>query len=544
MAAAAALRDFKVVKLSQLVPVLVFQRYWGAPGRMRSFTSFRRLKLLCLTAKSGSLANLELAVEVAGLNLTQESVGAWVLGAAAGAGHLELCAWLRQRGCPWRDSLQKAARMGHWAVCEWLLAHGCPWDVAAVLQAGRGGHIGLMVWLLQRRPPGQQAAHPAAALLLKEAVVGCDLEAVQRLVRDVPEVRTFVEQQRPQGQQQQQQRERETYDADRSSILSAAASSPKLDWRAKVEWLLSLGWGSVWSPRLSVSAGCPDILHRALWLRERGFLPRDDHLYELAVRTGDVAGLQRLVDMGLPVPFNACWYAAQEGQLATLQFLMDRGAAARSSCALAAFETGHLEVLRFLHGRGVVLDPGQLGAAIHSSLRYLHSPVVAWAVETLGAEVAASCGLREAAAATGSVESLSWLHQRGCPWADHTFTAAVTGGSEEAIEFLLQNGCPVNAHPSSYLPAARHGDLATLHACLLRLGCPRDKPALFLACAGDRTIKLPVLQWLVEEGGCDEVDWGEAVQAAVVGRRGWAGSEDMLVWLEARRQQQRLQQGS
>ena len=52
------------VHLSEPVPAKVFADKWAAPGAMYSLSYVDRIKLLSLTAASGEVANLQVALEV------------------------------------------------------------------------------------------------------------------------------------------------------------------------------------------------------------------------------------------------------------------------------------------------------------------------------------------------------------------------------------------------------------------------------------------------------------------------------------------------
>ncbi|KXZ41333.1 hypothetical protein GPECTOR_545g553 [Gonium pectorale] len=155
-AAAAQFRgpSYTTIRLSQPVPPQLFAAHWLAPGSTRGLTLKRRWQLLSLTAASGVVANLEVALRAAGCTLTAE-----VFLAAAAAGRLDMCRWLLQRGCPTiKDGasgsqlLAAAALGGQQHVCEWLMGLNLTWMWGGFCEAARGGHVDLMEWLLQRRP--------------------------------------------------------------------------------------------------------------------------------------------------------------------------------------------------------------------------------------------------------------------------------------------------------------------------------------------------------------------------------------------------------
>ncbi|KXZ47036.1 hypothetical protein GPECTOR_38g273 [Gonium pectorale] len=118
------------IHLSQPVPPRVFAAHWLAPGATRKLTLKQRRQLMSLTAASGVLPNLEVAVQAAGC--------------------LPTC-----------EAFEAAAAGGHLASCQWL------WDQLAD-------------WLMRGPDCPLQHAKP---LLLRVVAEGCDLAALQRRVQ-------------------------------------------------------------------------------------------------------------------------------------------------------------------------------------------------------------------------------------------------------------------------------------------------------------------------------------------------------------------------
>lgn len=133
---------------------------------MRTYTLFKRRHFVALTATSGCLPNLELAVQRAEIDLTHNTVQSRnPLRVAAAAGHMHICEWLKQRGCfIGIELLTAASRAGSQEICNWLLNNGCPWSEYAVYAAAHGGHPTLIAWLLARKP--LQALPPSNIYLM------------------------------------------------------------------------------------------------------------------------------------------------------------------------------------------------------------------------------------------------------------------------------------------------------------------------------------------------------------------------------------------
>ncbi|GLC68230.1 hypothetical protein PLESTF_000664500 [Pleodorina starrii] len=419
----------KTLRLSLPSPIHVFRERWGRLGAFRALSHKQRLQLLCLTAASGSVANLEVALANAGLDLRRE-----LLEAAAAAGQLDMCKVLRARGCPWGGSLSAAAEAGHRHVCEWLLASGCPvnWDV--VRSAARGGQEDLMQWLLtefQGRP------EDGVNDLCKAAAEYLSLEALQRLWQELMAGRH--------GSELQQQLE-QLDEADRDDILAAAAGSTTPDW----QWLEGLGYPrTAWACEFSIRAENGDAaVARLQWLRGRGY-PLEAVVAGAAFFFGNLAALRFLVEQagvrptGDQVPVTA---AARQGHLAVLQYLHDSGFRVRPrSVAEAAAWAGHL-------------------------------PIVSWAVEGLGvAPTDGEDSLLDFAAESGNLQLMVWLHDRGWALGPSAIPNGAVSGCEVALEWLVERGCPFPLDGGAYRMAARNGDLAMLR-CLHRLGCPWGPP--------------------------------------------------------------------
>ncbi|KAG2491679.1 hypothetical protein HYH03_010047 [Edaphochlamys debaryana] len=148
--------------LSEPYPRWLFTQCWSAPGACNALTYAQRVKLLALTARSGELDNLAVAVAVAGLARPTP-----LLTSAAASDNLPACRWLADaRLLPadslkdWSRVLEAAATGGHRRICEWCL-HRCPalaqhesgWSVRKAARAARSnGHSVLAQWLEKISP--------------------------------------------------------------------------------------------------------------------------------------------------------------------------------------------------------------------------------------------------------------------------------------------------------------------------------------------------------------------------------------------------------
>ncbi|PNH08243.1 Ankyrin repeat domain-containing protein, partial [Tetrabaena socialis] len=463
--------QYRTVRLSLPVPHQEFAWRWSGTGAMRSLNRLQRKKLTCLTASSGSIANLEVLLAGDSERMTLEGP---VLTAAAAAGQLEVCRWLRLQGCPYGmygyDVLGAAATGGYQALYEWQLADGCPThpDGAlaarlAAVKAASGGHVGLMDWLLGSVPI------PRVPDLLQGAAAGVDLPTLQRLHQ------TYAC-----GSGEGLGRE------ERLAVLAAAAASPTADWRAKVEWLEGRGCPQT-AGTCARAAGLPDGQARLEWLRQRGY-PLSAEVAVEAARGGNVDALQYVLAEGVQIDARSAQWAA-------------------SGAAL----DGHLAVLQaLLHAPGVGVPALRSAGAAPAAATNGHTPVVVRLAEVLGAAEVLTVEVAERAARSGSMELLAWLHAHGCPWGASVFAAAARGGSEEQLEWLEAHGCPMGEDGEPYQHALANADLPVLR-CLRRLGCPwgpcgrtfmraigtynRERSGNRQPAASLRTVR-----WLLEEG--------------------------------------------
>ncbi|KXZ56303.1 hypothetical protein GPECTOR_1g267 [Gonium pectorale] len=540
-AAAAHFGEHKTIRISSPVPHDAFRRQWSEPGALAGLTLARRRQLLCLTAASGVVSNLEFLLLCIGIPLTDDAFAA-----AAASGQLSSCRWLRAHNCPVTEKVLRAAAAGghlcilqwlwgphaalskavlhdaaaggHAAVCEWLLSCDCPWSEEAPAAAARGGHVGLMYDLLDE----QLYEHPSDVDyggLLVGAARGCSYGTLQ-------DVLALVVQHRPEWEPRPPA-------ATRQQMLAAAAASTTPDWRRKAEWMLERGYvadtpGRSCALDWHAVAAALDPVGRLAWLSSHGWLEADSRSAVAAAAAafaaaGNVAALRFLLDLikskaiaqsavggllgcrgGRPFLHDAAVASAKAGHLATLQLLQ---AWSVDNAGVSHLETG---ANTCASQRGNVLMGMVAGASVSGGSgggADFAATILAHDMSRLYAEIAS------AAAGSGSLELLDWMQELGCTWVCSTFAAAAGAGWTAGLEWLAQRHCPMGAG-EPYIRAALNRDTATL-ACLRRLGCPWGRPdhhgvaARLVLESRPGVDVLPLLRWLVAEG-CP-TDW-EAVQ--------------------------------
>ncbi|KXZ51129.1 hypothetical protein GPECTOR_13g616 [Gonium pectorale] len=552
--------EFASVRLSRPVPPHAFTARWAAPGAMRDLTLAQRKQLLRLTAASGVVANLEVALEAVGYIPDEEELTN-ILYFAATAGHVDVVRRLMETGRPLDIDrpLCAVAKLGNKAMCELLMSSDADhslWSETVAAPALEGGHPELAKWVLRERPEGPTGSGGSLARrgyygclrLLKAAAEGCDLATLRSLhqrCRGAVDPKLF------------------------ESVLPAAVSSRTADWQAKAEWA-----ESQLSPNASrgtyacaSAALCPDSELRLAWLLARGYTA-NECVADRALSASNTAGLELLLGRGVLPGQLAIGQAAKEGRLEALKKLHEHGCpldAGGLVCSgargghlqvvvwaveeLGASPHGYfigvdlksrcdLEVLKWLHQHGWRLNPAKwaLEAAQGCNL-----PALMWVVRELGAPVT-SPALMDAASACGNVEMMAWLRERGGPWGEDAFASAARAGCEAALDWVVEQGCPMPFDGWPHLLAVHVGDLLTLR-CLARLGCPwgpaSGQDAVFESCVRIGRWPLPAVRLLVELG-CP-VDWEAALEETNMSY--WEGPADVRQWLAAQAEWQRRQLG-
>ncbi|PNG99834.1 Ankyrin repeat domain-containing protein, partial [Tetrabaena socialis] len=479
------------VRLSQPVPHSDFAWRWAGAGAMHSLTLSQRQKLTCLTARSGSIANLQVLLARDDMPFVLGFIG---LEAAARAGQLDVCRWLRAQGCPVDETaLTEAAAGGQQAVSE-------------------NGHVGLMDWLLLRAGDLGPLHRLGPGNLLRAAAAACDLPTLQRLHH------TYVgsdggERPLPLWNDDLSLANGDDFEyGDHESILAAAAGSKTSCWQAKVEWLAAHGFAEE-EDACPEAARLPDALPRLVWLRQRGYAFNEGVLWPIAL-TGDVELLRYVLDQGVAVEESS------------------------SGLVVNAATRGHVAVMELLHARGLPIGP----EAVTAAARGRHLPALAWLVERLGTATALTAAVFTAAVGSGSMELMAWLRQRGCPWEETAFTVAAEHGSEEQLKWLAAQGCPMGELGAPYERPAAKGELGVLR-CLRRLGCPWSADGSTFTnsvehvawgwreCHFGKHVKRS-LCWLLDQG-CP-VRWSEAKAVAVEEE-----AAELLEWLQGHRSQRK-----
>ena len=158
----------------------------------------------------------------------------------------------------------------------------------------------------------------------------------------------------------------------------------------------------------------------------------------------------------------------------------------------AAARGGHLHVVEHLCAIGGEWDDFTLIAAAasghHHVLAYVHDRMKErnFDVQRVSPDACA------AAARSGRLDTLQWLHARGFPWDARTCAAAASRGHGHILRWAREQGCPCDK------PCVAHGACLYNHFGiameLVESGCPYD--AADLASVAARAGRLDVIEWL------------------------------------------------
>ncbi|GLI65733.1 hypothetical protein VaNZ11_009338 [Volvox africanus] len=478
-----ALSGQGVIITRQPVPRHAFIKAWGSTQSMKRLSPRKKRKLLVLTAESGDVDNLKIAIESSGEELHKA-----IFNGAAVGGSVQVSKWLLHQRCPFGTSTVKLAAekgnlevvlllfdacskddldnyiraawtgasiAGQWGVCEGLQrqkAFECHHRIAR--DALYGGDVDrtarLMLFLQTKACPIDAMA--SLMLVLGAIAYKCELQTLQRLY-------TF--------------QQRYTMEGDirfRGAILlTHAIASATSDWRLKVQWLEDQGaqftdtmflasvkccngfafWESLfsrwdWSARLQVllQRGMENVF--GVWLRANITDVNTPALLQLLAE----AGFRNAV-----TPFlreEDITYAVITDNAAFLTQLVALGCPIGPGAIEGAVNSGHLDMLQLLAG---ALAGAERAAAVEAMLR-------------------TRSDLLRTALTRNNLDVAGWLRERGCPWPQDVVLLAVsTSQPVELLGWLVTSGCPLEDANKASLAAVKASNVAAL-LCLQRLCVP------------------------------------------------------------------------
>ena len=345
---------------------------------------------------------------------------AGALCSAARSGHLACLKWMCTKNPMWykRDHteqvLNAAAGAGHVEVARWLMENGAQIDQVAVKLAAEGGHVPMLVDLLDKGAVWTKRTwHDMYKNLESRYNAYCQEKPIP-----LPTLQFLVTTQR--------------YWHRRQAWVNAVTNGHV----EAVEWLLGQEpdvapyWGHDDDAGLD-----PDSLPNAI------------HEYEgleVAAYRGHTGMLACAHRNGVELTEELCIHAAGGGHFETIKWLHAHDAPTSRGAVCEAAGRGDLEMLTFMHAHGYEVDHDVYVSAVESSkldvLEWLHAPPVSCPLPTAPRD---KRELMDAAVDAADTQVLQWLLDRnvGKLWGRYTMLAACNGHTV-LLEWLLRNGCP------------------------------------------------------------------------------------------------------
>jgi hypothetical protein len=223
---------------------------------------------------------------------------------------------------------------------------------------------------------------------------------------------------------------------------------------------------------------------------------------QAAAAQGQVDVLQWLHTQGVKFSHRTCAVAAGGGHVAVLRWLRQQGYRLVASMAVAAARRGHTDVLTWMDSQGYRLSPDLASTAGSAAAGSGHMAVLNW----LHQRQTLDCTrLYNSAASNGRVDVLDWLHDHGYTHptlhvSQMTWEAAAAAsfGHVLALEWLHVHGWGHNP-AEVVLSAAGNGHVAVLEWVwrVHHIGCPRSVCAYIEAASAGH---VTVLSWLYAHG--------------------------------------------
>jgi hypothetical protein len=220
----------------------------------------------------------------------------------------------------------------------------------------------------------------------------------------------------------------------RSTSYSSAVASPETV-------RLACEHGLAVHDPLQKAAGLYADIDTLTHLRERGMPLNRSVVYGAAI-SGRLSILQHLLtEEQCAVPNALSYYAARSGNMSMLNWLRAEGKCAldENTCAGAA-EGGHLALLKYLRSEGCEWDNEEIAqwAASSGSIE-----MVEWLRQQQGIVIDAE--VLSWAAGTGKTAMCKHLRSTGCDWSVNACKQASMFGSIDTLRWLRESGCPWDA---------------------------------------------------------------------------------------------------
>ena len=201
--------------------------------------------------------------------------------------------------------------------------------------------------------------------------------------------------------------------------------------RGKIESLKCLrANGCPWDKRTCSGAAQGGHLEVLQWAHQNG-CPWNELTCTEAAKGGHLEMLQWARENGCPWNEWTCEAAAMGGHREMLQWLRQNGRPWDSSTCAFAAQGGHLEVVQWLRENGCPWDAMTCaGRQLEGTWRFCSGRLrrCPW-----NGPCSRDCG--------GHLEVLQWARENGCPWDEHTCSAAAKEGHLEVLQWARENGC-------------------------------------------------------------------------------------------------------
>lgn len=340
--------------------------------------------------------------------------------AAAANGHLTVLVWLRERECPWDDSVAiEAASRGHTHILEYALANDAPvYGTGFLLQlAARHGHMDCVRWLHYNKGIGltSRAYNNAAAGGHLALLKWMDLETPTQLAT------------------------RHT-----SSCAADAGSIECLEYVLRKH-----GWSPI---DCAISAVEANHLHVLRWMVR--FPAGKKAMRFSSFEDGSLIGK-----------------AAFAGHVKVMEFLVEHGAVLNKDLVVRAADGGSMEALQWLRARQCPWTPQVF---VKAAGWPGSEGIMQWALDN-GCPKGTGTRACSEAADHGALDNLQWLRANDFPWSEKVLVNACMHPHLNVLEWACANGCKWSARVT--FAAARYNSPEAL-LWLLKAGCPYDLQAM------------------------------------------------------------------
>lgn len=305
-----------------------------------------------------------------------------IVSAAAQGGHLEVLRWCRSQGYAWPvGTSYLAATRGHFDVLRWLRANGCPWSPSTMAGAVEANNLEMLQWCRVNGCPWTKVHRTAAQLGNLEVLKWCHANYPRDQAHDSP--------------------------------CAPAVAHGHLD---VVRWMRANGCS--WGRSVCHKAASGGHFEMLKWCRANGRPWETTRPFWRRSFKGSVEMMVWATENGCPWMSNPsdfqtiCEQSAAGGNVELLKWCQTHGALPSTRVSLSAARNRRIHVLEWLRAEGNTSD------------------------------VWADGSLCEAAASSGSLDTIKWCRDNGCPWDERAGRAARESGNGRLWQWCKATNCP------------------------------------------------------------------------------------------------------